>query len=115
MMPGRWQAEVMTELKTIPFEETTTRGDPVLTFRKVPVSHVVIFKPGVPGVRFRVNRRSDRPLTFTDPREADAGTAGTAGMWGTRPPSEPGGKRRSLTPRAFIAEVSRLIGHERTA
>jgi hypothetical protein len=51
-------------------------------------------------------------LTFSDSRECRTGTAGSAGLWGTRPPSQ-AGKRRSLTPTAWVAEVSRLIGGER--
>jgi hypothetical protein len=109
---GRWQAELVTELKCIPMEEVKPWGDTVLTFRKIAVSDVVISKPGCKGVRFRVNSREDRPLTFTDTREYDTGTAGTGGLWGTRS-EQRRGPRRSLTPRAFIAEVSRLIGTDR--
>lgn len=114
MTPGRWQAEVVTKIKTVPIEETTPWGETVIAFRKLKVSHVVIVKPGYPGIRFRVNRRRDRPLTFTDFREEETGTAGTAGIWGTRP-MQRRGRRRSLTPRAFLTEVSHLIGSERAA
>jgi hypothetical protein len=73
---------------------------------------VDVFNTGGVGVRFRVNRRDGRSLTFTDPREQWAGTAGTRGVWGTLP-EQPAGKARSLTPTAFREEVSRLIGAER--
>ena len=51
-------------------------------------------------------------LTFSDSRECLTGTAGSTGQWGTRPPSA-AGKRRTLTPTAWKADVSRLIGAER--
>jgi hypothetical protein len=109
---GRWHASLVTEHRCVPMAETTPWGDPVVKFCNVAVSHVVISKPGYEGVRFRVNRRKDRPLTFTDDREEHTGTARSTGLWGTRPPSQPG-RRPSLTPTAWIAEVARLIGRER--
>jgi hypothetical protein len=109
---GRWQAEVVTEHRCIPIKKKTPCGETVVTFCKVPVSHVVISKPGCEGVRFRVNRRRDRCLTFTDSREQHTGTAGSTGQWGTRPASKPG-PRRSLTPIAWTSEVARLIGTQR--
>jgi len=109
---GRWQAEVVTEHRIIPIHETNPQGKTVVKFCKVLVSHVVISKSGTEEARFRVNRRKDRRLTFTDKREQHTGTAGSTGQWGTRPASKPG-PRRSLTPTAWKAEVSRLIGSER--
>jgi hypothetical protein len=108
---GRWQAELVTEYRCIPKYEKTPWGDTELKFYNVPMSYIVISKPGTDGVRFGVNRRLNRPLTFTDYREAETGTVGSTGQWGTRKPSKPG-PRRSLTPRAWVAEVGRLIGTE---
>jgi hypothetical protein len=109
---GRWQAEVVTMYRCIPMEERTAWGDPVITYRKVPVGYVVLSRPCGDEIRFRVNLRKDRPISFTDPREAMTGAGGTAGVWGTRPEQRPG-RCRSLTPSGFVAEVSRLIGTER--
>jgi hypothetical protein len=112
-LAGRWQAEVVTGHRCIPIKERTPLGDAVVRFFKVEVSHVVISKAGYEGVRFRVNRRNGRCLTFTDTREEQTGTAGSTGLWGTRPASKPGGIRRSLRPTAWVCEVAQLIGTER--
>jgi hypothetical protein len=66
------------------------------------------------AIRFRVNRRDGRIVSFTDYREYNTGTAGTTGIWGTRPPQPPG-KRRSLTPTGFRYELIELVGEEQTA
>ena len=50
-------------------------------------------------------------LVFSDTRECLTGSAGSTGRWNTRPPTK-AGKRRTLTPTAWIAEVSRFIGTE---
>jgi hypothetical protein len=50
-----------------------------------------------------------RPV-FTDYRDCSTGMAGSTGLWGTRPVAKPGGKRRSLTPTGWKAEVRRFIG-----
>jgi len=89
-----WQAQV-TERKRSIVEEF------------VDVSH-----PGGGWIRFRVNRRKGRPLTFTDYRERRTGTAGTTGIWGTLPP-QPAGYARFLTPTAFRLELAELVGPER--
>ena len=65
-------------------------------------------RPGCERIRFRMNRRKDRRFTlFSDPRGRDAGTAGTTGLRGTRPPMR-AYRPRSLTPNAFKAEAARL-------
>ena len=69
-------------------------------------------RPGCERIRFRVNRRKDRRFTFSDPRGRDAGTAGTTGLWGTRPPMR-ASRPRSLTPNAFKAEAARLAGEQK--
>jgi hypothetical protein len=109
---GRWQAEVVTEYRCIPMDELTPWGDVVTKFCNIGVTFVVISR-GCTAIRFRVNRRDDRPLTFTDTRDEETGVAGSTGLWGTRPPSRPGGRRRSLRPTGFVAEVARLIGTQR--
>ena len=91
-----WQAEV-TERKRWIIEE-----------------FVELFHPNSDEVeiRFRVNRRDDRVVSFTDYREQGSGTAGTTGIWGTLPP-QPAGKPRSLTPTGFRLELAKLVGAER--
>ena len=69
-------------------------------------------RPGCEGIRFRVNHRKDGRFTFSDPRGRDAGTAGTTGLWGTRPPMR-ASRPRSLTPNAFKAEAARLAGEQK--
>jgi hypothetical protein len=73
---------------------------------------VDVFPPGDERIRFRVNRREGRDLTFTDPRERTAGTAGTTGLWGTLPPLR-AVKPRPLTRIEFRAELARLVGAEK--
>lgn len=51
-------------------------------------------------------------LVFSDRRECSTGTAGSTGRWGTLPPSKPGGRRRTMTPGEWKAEVRRFIGEE---
>jgi hypothetical protein len=75
--------------------------------------YVEVYRPGTDdGIRFRVNHRAGRSLTFTDAREEGTGTIGTTGIWGTLPP-QPAGRRRVLTPTAFTAELARFVGFER--
>ena len=89
------QAEVTWESRwaRIPAEtpegemEETPENEAEDTFFKVWDCFVDVFRPGCEceRVRFRVNRRKDRRLTFTDRRESLTGTAGATGTWGTRP------------------------------
>jgi len=65
-------------------------------------------------IRFRVNRRDGRVVSFTDYRERGTGTAGTTGIWGTRPP-QPAGRSCSLTPTSFRYELAALVGAKRAA
>src|SRR5262245_20284326 len=51
-------------------------------------------------------------LVFSDSRECSTGVARSTGRWGTRPPSKPGGRRRTMTPTEWKAEVRRFIGDE---
>ncbi len=78
----------------------------VVSSRFVEVHH-----GGCEPVRFRIHRRKNGQITFTDRRECETGTGGTTGLWGTLPPM-PAGLPRSLTPTAFKAELGRLVGIE---
>ncbi|MFI5459012.1 MAG: hypothetical protein ACHRXM_26585 [Isosphaerales bacterium] len=134
--PG-WQANVKCEVRYIPMTEETTAGameettdgemarrPPTTRWRRTAEGETVdmwlkvwdcfvdVFRPGGERIRFRVNRPTDRHLTFADPRERTAGTAGTTGPWGTLPALR-AAKPRTLTPTGFKAEVARLIGTER--
>ena len=78
----------------------------------VPLSRFVeIHREGCEPLRFRINCHKSGHITFTDSRECETGTGGTTGLWGTLPPME-AGLPRSLTPTAFKAELSRLVGIE---
>jgi hypothetical protein len=115
-----WQAEVTWESRWVPMPEETPEGEMEETpenetgvnFLKVWDCFVEIVRPGCERIRFRVNHRKDRRLTFTDRRESLTGTAGTTGTWGTRP-AQRADRTRALTPTAFKVEVARLIGAER--
>jgi len=124
-----WRAEVKWERRYYRLEEEVpkdeiqetpqgeTKGTPetqtVETIESVRECFVDVFKPGGERIRFRVNRREGRPLSFTDPREQFTGAGGTRGIWGTLP-EQPAGSPRSLTPTAFREEVARLIGSDRS-
>jgi len=107
-----WQAEVRWERRYVHMEEESAEGETVDTFLKVWDCFVDVFPPGGERIRFRVNRRDGRCLTFTDLRDRTAGTAGTTGIWGTWPAPR-ADRPRALTPTGFKAEVARLIGAER--
>ena len=111
---GRWQAEIRVSRRKVPMAVEPVRRDdePGVIIRHVRSYHVELSRPGCEPIRFAVSRRKGR-LTFCDYRELHTGTAGTTGYWGDRTPQEPGGRRRSLTPPAWVAEVSRLIGTDR--
>ena len=88
------RAEVKWESRWIPMPpegtpegemEETPENETGVSFLKVWDCFVDVVRPGCERIRFRVNRRKDRRLTFTDRREALTGTAGTTGIWGTRP------------------------------
>lgn len=108
----RWRATVEFRECCVPFEERVGWGQTEITFRKLSVPYVVLRHASGDSICFRINIRRNRPLSFTDPREEKTGTGGSSGIWGTRP-TERAGRRRSLTPSSFIAEVSRFIGTER--
>jgi hypothetical protein len=82
--------------------------------RKIIEEFVEVTRPDDESVviRFRVNRREGRVVSFTDYREEATGTAGTTGIWGTLPPERPA-RRRTLTPTAFRYELIERVGEER--
>jgi len=77
---------------------------------------VHVFRPGsergCDRLRFQINERDRGEITFSDPRERNAGTVGTTGIWGTLPPL-PACKPRPLSVITFRVELARLIGAER--
>jgi len=133
-----WRAELTCETRTVPIaketaadeqeqetatgqeqkivegqkEETADGQEEEVDLVRVRNDFVDIFHPNGGWVRFRVNRRKDRRLSFTDYREQQTGAAGTTGIWGTLPP-QPAGKPRSLTPAGFRLELAALVGAER--
>jgi len=94
------------EVEELPEDETQ------VLFGKVWDCFVDVFRPGDERIRFRVNRRKGRWLTFSDPRDRIKGIAGTTGLWGTLPP-QPAVKPRPSTLTEFRAELARLIGAEK--
>jgi len=116
-----WQAELTGKTCWVPItEEAGEREDAaegtaegVVDFVRVRDDFVDVFQPGGGWIRFRVNRRKDRHLSFTDYREQQTGTAGNSGIWGTLPPQQ-AGKPRSLTLAAFRLELAGLVGTEGT-
>jgi hypothetical protein len=88
---------------------TLPEAETVAMLMRVTDCYVDVFAPDRDRIRFRVNRRGDRSLSFTDAREESFGTAGTTGIWGTRPP-QPAGRRVVLTPTAFTTELARFVG-----
>jgi len=114
-----WRAELKWESRWVPMPEETPGGEmdetleneTGVSFLKAWDCFVDVLRPGCERIRFRVNRRKDRRLTFTDRRESLTGTAGTTGIWGTRPAPR-AGRPHAMTPTAFKVEVARLIGAE---
>jgi hypothetical protein len=94
--------------------EETPENETGVRFVRVWDCFVDVFRPGCERIRYRVNHRKGRCITFTDRREVLAGTAGATGIWNTGPAPR-AGRPRTLTPSAFRAEVARLIGDERAA
>jgi hypothetical protein len=111
-----WQAEVVWESRTVRIEEETPEGEPdglpVFSLLKIWICFVDVCRPAGERLRFRVNHRAGRSLTVTDPRDRLAGTAGTTGIWGTRPAPR-ASRPRPLTLSGFQVELARLIGAER--
>src|SRR5262249_43477188 len=91
-------------------QEETPEGEIRVRSRPLDLHYVVLVR-GEDCIPFCVRRRKGR-LTFSDRREQQTGVAGTTGYWGNRTPQKPGGRRKSLSPSAWVAEVSRLIGTE---
>ena len=89
----------------------TSGGKVKQVSRPLNLLYVVLERGEGEAIPFCVTRPKGR-LVFSDKRECSTGTAGSTGQWGTLPASKPG-QRRSLTPTAWVAEVSRLISRER--
>ena len=123
-----WQAEVRwgrryyTTEELVPSQEAQETADgtvakaPEMTTVKVQHSVAACFvdfsRPGCDPIRFLVNHREGRDITFTDPRGRNLGTAGVTGIWGTRPAPRVD-KPRPLSKSTFRIEAARLIGAER--
>jgi len=107
----KWQANLYTRRIRPHRLVETADGEFKKAFWSMKLLYVVLERGEDEFIPFCVTWPRGR-LVFTDNRECWTGTAGTTGQWGTRPPSE-AGKRRTLTPTAWVAEVSRLIGTER--
>jgi hypothetical protein len=123
-----WQAEVKWGTRSYTTDELVRKGEIeetadgelveapedkiVKVLHRVRVRVVHVFRTGCQRIRFLVNHREGREVTFTDPRERNAGTAGTTGIWGTLP-ALPAGMPRPLSVTAFRAELGRLVGAER--
>jgi hypothetical protein len=107
-MPAEKREAGMPEMAAEELPEDETLG----LFGEVWECFVVVFPPGDERIRFRVNHRQGRGVTFTDPCDRTAGTAGTTGLWGTLPPPR-AVKPRPLTLIEFRAELAQLIGAEK--
>src|SRR5664280_505479 len=105
-----WQAEICVRRIYVKSRVETDDGE--IKIRSKPLDLVyVVLQRGPEFIPFCVCRRASG-LTLSDRREELTGEAGTDGLWNSRTPQKPG-RRRSLTPTAWVAEVSRLIGTER--
>ncbi len=88
-----WHAELTWERRSIPMTnespkgetEESPEGEAEVRFLKVRDCFVDVSRSGEERIRFRVNHRRGCSLTVTDPRDRLFGTAGTTGVWGTRP------------------------------
>jgi hypothetical protein len=89
------------------------QGEVTWKSREVWEYFVAVSRPGCEQVQipFRVNRRKQKWVSVTDPREQGTGTAGATGIWGTLS-AAPAGKGRTLTPAAFARELTLLIRDE---
>jgi hypothetical protein len=87
-------------------------GEEVRERLTILVCLICFSRPGIEPIRFRVNPLKNGRFTFSDPRGLNSGTAGTTGIWGTRPALR-ASRPRSLTPTDFIAQAARFIGIER--
>lgn len=106
----KWQAGITVRRIYIKKTREIKDGETKDVSRPLDLLNVILERAEGESISFCVTHPKGR-LTFSDRRECRTGSAGTAGIWGTRPASNPG-KRRSLTPTAWMAEVSRLIGYE---
>ena len=108
-----WTAGIASRRIFIPVAFETPEGEIKIRKRPLDLLYVVIQRADDEIIPFFVARRNGQ-VTLSDAREMLTGTAGTAGLWNSRAPQKRG-RRRVLTPTAWIAEVARLIGTERAA
>lgn len=106
-----WRAGIAQRRIYVRRSVETPDGEIKEVSRPLDLLYVVLERREGEAIPFCVTRPKGR-LVFSDKRECSTGTAGSTGRWGTRPASRPG-PRRTLTPIAWVAEVSRLIGRER--
>jgi len=108
-----WQANLARRRIYTRRLEETEDGETKVVSRPVNLFSVVLQRREGEEIIFPVSWPLPHGrLVFSDSRERSTGTAGSAGKWGTGPPSKPAGKRRTMTPTAWKAEVRRFIGEE---
>jgi hypothetical protein len=108
-----WQARLARRRIYARHVEETEDGETKVVTRPVNLFFVVLERGDGEEIIFPVSWPLPYGrLVFTDRRERSTGTAGSMGLWGTRPPSKPGGKGHTLTPTAWKEEVRRFIGSE---
>jgi len=106
-----WQAGISYRRVYVKQQVETDDGEIKSRSKPLDLVYVVLQRGEQECIPFCVCRRKSG-LTLTDRREELTGEAGTDGMWKSRSPQKRG-RRRSLTPTAWVAEVSRFIGAER--
>lgn len=105
-----WRVRMGDRLAFVPAWIEKPDGTLKLGSKAINIFHVFLERGEEEFIDFIVTWPNGR-MVFTDTRECQTGTAGTTGLWGTRPASKPG-RRRSLSPLAWVAEVTRFIGKE---
>jgi len=108
-----WQASLSKWRIYVSCLEETEDGETKVVDRPVNLFAVVLERREGEEIIFPVSwPLPHRRLVFSDRRERSTGTAGTAGLWGTRPACKPERKCRTMTPTAWKAEVRHFIGEE---
>ena len=106
-----WQADICERRIYVKQQVETDDGETKIRSKPLDLVYVVLQRGEQECIPFCVCRRKSG-LTLSDRREELTGAAGTDGLWNSRTPQKRG-RRRSLTPTAWVAEVSRFIGAER--
>ena len=107
------QWEVGFAKRRIYVKKRVESPDGEIKIRSVPLDllYVIVQRSEHEVIPFFVSRRNGR-VSLTDYREQMTGTAGSGGFWDTLPLPKPG-RRKSLTPTGWKAEISRLIGSQK--